>query len=203
MATVEKPSAHEAEHISDTSIDHAVAYEEGKETGLSDAHLCSDADNKRILRKTDIWMLSLLCMVYFLQSADKGIIGLTAVYGLKEDAHLSGNEYSNIGNIGYYAQLGVQPLAAWILVKLRYRHVLPVIITCWGISVAGGLGGGGEVHHEAAVVELEDVWSPDLGVGSVDPGWEGAQGVVVLDQGPGVEVGGGGVLGFDLFVLVD
>ena len=141
MATVEKPSAHEAEHISDTSIDHAVAYEEGKETGLSDAHLCSDADNKRILRKTDIWMLSLLCMVYFLQSADKGIIGLTAVYGLKEDAHLSGNEYSNIGNIGYYAQLGVQPLAAWILVKLRYRHVLPVIITCWGISVAGGLGG--------------------------------------------------------------
>jgi len=137
----EKPTAIGMEHASDTSIDHAVAYEEGKEAGLSEAHICTEADSKRILRKTDIWMLSLLCMVYFLQSADKGIIGLTAVYGLKEDAHLKGNDYSNIGNIGYYAQLGVQPLAAWILVKLRYRHVLPVIITCWGISVAGGLGG--------------------------------------------------------------
>ena len=145
--TVEKGNAQHLEHASDTSEDHnnakglAVAFEEGKDSGLSDAHLCSDADNKRILRKTDLWMLSLLCMVYFLQSADKGIIGLTAVYGLKKDAHLVGNDYSNIGNIGYYAQLAVQPLAAWILVKLRYRQVLPVIITCWGISVAGGLGG--------------------------------------------------------------
>jgi len=145
--TVEKGNAQHLEHASDTSEDHnnakglAVAFEEGKDSGLSDAHLCNDADNKRILRKTDIWMLSLLCMVYFLQSADKGIIGLTAVYGLKKDAHLVGNDYSNIGNIGYYAQLAVQPLAAWVLVKLRYRQVLPVIITCWGISVAGGLGG--------------------------------------------------------------
>lgn len=79
--------------------------------------------------------------MYFLQSADKGVIGLTAVYGLKTDAKLKGNDYANIGNIGYYAQLGVQPLAAWAVVKLRYRQVLPVIITCWGISVAGGLAG--------------------------------------------------------------
>ncbi|CAA9963847.1 MFS general substrate transporter [Pyrenophora teres f. maculata] len=134
----EKITAHDVEHASDTS---AIAYEESQEKGLSNAHICTEEDNKRILRKTDIWMLSLLCMVYFLQSADKGIIGLTAVYGLRTDAHLVGNNYANIGNIGYYAQLAVQPLAAWALVKLRYRHVLPVIIICWGISVAGGLAG--------------------------------------------------------------
>lgn len=145
---MEKSSAHGVEHSAESATDSfdkvadlAVAFEEGRDNGLSAAHLCSDEDNKRILRKTDLWMLSLLCMVYFLQSADKGIIGLTAVYGLKTDAKLKGNDYSNIGNIGYYAQLGVQPLAAWILVKLKYRQVLPVIITCWGISVAGGLGG--------------------------------------------------------------
>ncbi|KAF2826618.1 MFS general substrate transporter [Ophiobolus disseminans] len=144
MASTEKPTAIGIEHSSNSSTDNAdlaVAFEEGKETGLSDAHLCTAEDNKRILRKTDLYMLSLLCMVYFLQSADKGIIGLTAVYGLKKDAKLKGNDYSNIGNIGYYAQLGVQPLAAYILVKLRYRQVLPVIIVCWGISVAGGLAG--------------------------------------------------------------
>jgi hypothetical protein len=71
-------TAQHHEHASETSGDiHgakglAVAFEEGMEGGLSDAHLCSEADNKRILRKTDIYMLSLLCMVYFLQSADKG-----------------------------------------------------------------------------------------------------------------------------------
>jgi len=128
------------EHIDNAeAVELATAMEKGKEVGA--AGHCSEADSKRILRKTDIYMLSLLMMVYFLQSADKGIIGLTAVYGLKKDANLVGNDYSNIGNIGYYAQLAVQPLAAWILVKLRYRYVLPVIITCWGISVAAGLGG--------------------------------------------------------------
>lgn len=143
-STDEKANIAHVERSSNNSANDAdglaVAFEKGKDLELSDAHLCSEADNKRILRKTDIWMLSLLCMVYFLQSADKGIIGLTAVYGLKTDAKLEGNDYSNIGNIGYYAQLGVQPLAAWILVKARFRQVLPIIITCWGISVAGGLG---------------------------------------------------------------
>ena len=134
----EKTDTQRIEHASDSSADNvahagglAVALEEGKDSGLSGAHLCTDQDNKRILRKTDIYMLSLLCMVYFLQSADKGIIGLTAVYGLKKDAHLVGNDYSNIGNIGYYAQLAVQPLAAWILVKCRYRQVLPIFFTSW------------------------------------------------------------------------
>ena len=144
-STFEKSNMSHAEYLNGTSdtsdaAGMALAMEEGKDLGLSTAHLCDEADSKRILRKTDIWMLSLLCMVYFLQSADKGIIGLTAVYGLKKDAHLVGNDYSNIGNIGYYAQLACQPLAAWVLVKLRYRTVLPVIITCWGISVAAGLG---------------------------------------------------------------
>jgi len=140
MAAAYDEKATATEAASTQHID-AIAFEQGKSTDLNATHICSESDSKRILRKTDIYMLSLLCTVYFLQSADKGIIGLTAVYGLKKDAHLKGNDYSNIGNIGYYAQLGVQPLAAWILVKLRFRQVLPVIITCWGISVAGGLGG--------------------------------------------------------------
>jgi len=139
-----KHNATQVERVDELSIgsykgNAAHAMEEGKDVGQES--ICSEEDSKRILRKTDLWMLSLLCMVYFLQSADKGIIGLTAVYGLKTDANLHGNEYSNIGNIGYYAQLAVQPLAAWLLVKLRYRQVLPVIIICWGISVAAGLGG--------------------------------------------------------------
>ena len=76
-----------AEHIDHAgAAELAVAMEKGKDVGAG-AH-CSDADNKRILRKTDLWMLSLLCMVYFLQSADKGIIGLTAVYGLKKDVSM-------------------------------------------------------------------------------------------------------------------
>lgn len=79
-------------------------------------------------------------MIYFLQSADKGIVGLTAVYGLKTDAHLTGNDYPNIGSIGYYAQLGVQPLAAWLVVKFKYRYILPVIVIGWAVALLGMAG---------------------------------------------------------------
>lgn len=71
------------------------------------------------------------------RTADKTIIGITAVYGLKTDANLQGNDYSNIGSIGYYAQLVAQPLAAFLLVKLRYRLFFPIIVICWGTSLLG------------------------------------------------------------------
>lgn len=82
--------------------------------------VCTAEDDRRIRNRTDRFLLPVLMWVYFLQIADKTIIGLTAVYGLRTDANLSGYQYSTIGAIGYYAQLGAQPLAAWALVKVRY-----------------------------------------------------------------------------------
>lgn len=48
-----------------------------------------------------------------------------------------GNQYSTIGSIGYYAQLGAQPLAAYLLVKIRYRIFMPVIVICWSVALCG------------------------------------------------------------------
>jgi len=110
-------------------------FEKGSATGAL-VHV-SEEDNKRIRKRTDLYILSLLMVVYFLQIADKTIIGLTAVYGLRRDAGLVGNQYSTIGAIGYYAQVAAQPLAAWLLVKLRYRIFMPIIVVCWAISLCG------------------------------------------------------------------
>lgn len=70
-------------------------------------------------------------------------------------------------------------------------------------AVAGCVGRGGEVEHEGAIVELEDIGGPDFGVRGVDPGREGAQGVMAFVKAPGVEVGGGGELDFDVCMVVD
>jgi len=97
----------------------------------------SEQDDKRIRKKTDIHILTLLMVIYFLQIADKTIIGLTAVYGLRRDANLVGNQYSDIGAIGYYAQIAAQPLAAYLIVKIRYRIFMPIIVVCWAIALCG------------------------------------------------------------------
>ncbi|KAI5479397.1 hypothetical protein MNV49_003731 [Pseudohyphozyma bogoriensis] len=100
----------------------------------------SDEDSRRICRKIDTHVLPLLGWIYFLQILDKTIIGYAAIFGLKTNAHLVGDEYSTVGAIGYYAQLGAQPLAAFLLVKYPVRYTMPVIVTCWGASLCGMAG---------------------------------------------------------------
>ncbi|KAJ8095534.1 hypothetical protein PM082_023061 [Marasmius tenuissimus] len=100
----------------------------------------TDEDSRRIVRKTDLRMLSLLCWVYFLQILDKVIIGYSAVFGLKQDANLVGNQYSSIGSVGYYAQMAAQPIGAYVLVKFPVKVVMPAIVFLWGASLCGMAG---------------------------------------------------------------
>jgi len=50
----------------------------------------ADWQNRRIRRKTDKTILTILIWVYFLQIFDKVVFGLGNVFGLSEDIHLTG-----------------------------------------------------------------------------------------------------------------
>jgi hypothetical protein len=52
------------------------------------------AEARRVLRKIDLRILSLLMVTYILQYLDKNCVNLASVYGLQEDTHLVGQEYS-------------------------------------------------------------------------------------------------------------
>jgi hypothetical protein len=52
---------------------------------------------KRVLRKVDLRILSVLMVTYILQYLDKNSINLASVYGLKKDTHLEGQDYSWLG----------------------------------------------------------------------------------------------------------
>jgi hypothetical protein len=78
----------------------------------------SEADNKRILRRIDLTILPIMLGVYFLQQLDKSTLSYASVFGLITDAHLGGQDYSWLGSIVYIAQLVMQPVIAYFLVKL-------------------------------------------------------------------------------------
>ncbi|KAL7915058.1 major facilitator superfamily domain-containing protein [Trichoderma velutinum] len=94
----------------------------------------SEEENRRILRKTDRVILVILVWVYFLQILDKSVLGFGATYGLKEDTHLSGGQYSLIGSIGPIAQLICQPFSSFLIVKVPHRILMPVLCLGWGIA---------------------------------------------------------------------
>ncbi|KAJ6586067.1 major facilitator superfamily transporter [Mycena capillaripes] len=73
----------------------------------------TDEDNRRILRKIDLNLLSVsLCCL------DKTVLGNAATYGLQTDAVW-------------------MPFSSYLIVRVPPRLLLSVILTCWGIALCG------------------------------------------------------------------
>jgi hypothetical protein len=93
-------------------------------------------ENKRILRKIDLTILPIMLAVYFLQGLDKATLSYASVFGLVTDTHLGGQDYSWLGSIVYVAQLVMQPIIAYFLVKLPTGKFAAVMVLCWGVVLS-------------------------------------------------------------------
>jgi len=102
----------------------------------------SPQENKRVLRKIDLVILPILLSVYFLQSLDKTTLLYASVFGLIEDANLDPNsqQYSWLGSIVYIAQLIMQPLVAFFLVKFQTGKFTSIMVFTWGVILCGMAG---------------------------------------------------------------
>ncbi|PTB78886.1 MFS general substrate transporter [Trichoderma longibrachiatum ATCC 18648] len=108
--------------------------------------IVTPSDNARVLRKIDIHLLPIILFVYCLQSLDKTTLSYASVFGLIDDTHLEGEQFSWLGSVVYVAQLVFQPLVAYALVKLPVGKFCATMVFCWGAVLCGmtaakGFGG--------------------------------------------------------------
>ncbi|KAI1459742.1 MFS general substrate transporter [Annulohypoxylon moriforme] len=96
----------------------------------------SPEDSARVLRRIDIVILPIMLTVYFLQGLDKSCLAYASVFGLITDTGLVGDQYSWLGSIVYLAQLVMQPLLAWLLVRLPIAKFTSAMVMFWGVSLA-------------------------------------------------------------------
>jgi ACS family allantoate permease-like MFS transporter len=61
---------------------------------------------KKLQQKIDRTIVPLLAAIYFLQFLDKTTLAYTAVMGIRKDAHLKGQDYSNLSMLFY---IGARP----------------------------------------------------------------------------------------------
>lgn len=97
-------------------------------------------EEKRVLRKIDMRVLPLMLGAYFLQQLDKSSLSYTSVFNIQKDAGLHGRQYSWLGSILYIAQLVMQPLGAYFLVKLPTGKLISTAIFFWGVTMCGMAG---------------------------------------------------------------
>lgn len=92
----------------------------------------SEEEEKALVRKLDRIILPIMCLVYFCQYLDKQTLSYAAVFGLKTDLKLTGNQYSWLTSAFYISQLVSQIWNSFALSKFPIKIVTGISIFVWG-----------------------------------------------------------------------
>ncbi|KAH8881837.1 major facilitator superfamily transporter allantoate [Thozetella sp. PMI_491] len=85
-------------------------------------------------RKIDMRLMPMLFVTYMLNFMDKQALSYSANFGLKEDNHLTGNQYSwASGSIFYLAYMVAQPVISRSLQKFPIGRFVSIMVMTWGI----------------------------------------------------------------------
>ncbi|GJE96883.1 MFS general substrate transporter [Phanerochaete sordida] len=115
-----------ARKVALSDIDVAAAVTAGVDLDAVD-----EQEAKRVLRKIDWHILPLMCLIFALQYADKNALGQSAVLGLLEDAHLTQNQYNQLGTVFYVFYLAAEFPQNYLLQRFPVAKVLAIDIFLW------------------------------------------------------------------------
>lgn len=89
-------------------------------------------EERIMVRKIDRHILPIMCLVFFCQYLDKQVLSYTAVFGLKTDLNLKGNQYSWLTSGFYLAQVLSQFWNSYALSKFPIKYVTGISVILWG-----------------------------------------------------------------------
>ncbi|KAJ5464091.1 Major facilitator superfamily domaingeneral substrate transporter [Penicillium sp. IBT 31633x] len=88
---------------------------------------------KRLKRKLDMRILPLLGICYFFYYVDKTTLSYAAIFGIKEDLHLSGSQYSWLSSVFYFGWLFWAIPSNLLMQRSRTAWYLAFNIFMWGV----------------------------------------------------------------------
>lgn len=142
LALVMKPSVVHAETLSPQSTlpKWKVSRTGDGDTALalfadpSDLHdAISPADERRLQRKIDFMILPYLAVCYAFFYIDKTTLSYAAIFGIRDDLHLVGTQYSWLSSIFYFGFLAWAFPTNFLMQKFPIAKYLGVNIFVWGV----------------------------------------------------------------------
>ncbi|KAE9566393.1 putative transporter [Colletotrichum fructicola] len=89
-------------------------------------------EERKVVRKLDAVIMPLMAVVYFFQYLDKQSINQAAIFGLREDLRLTGEQFSWAVSLFYLGQLCSEYPAAFLLSRLPIALYVGITIVVWG-----------------------------------------------------------------------
>ncbi|GKU09060.1 unnamed protein product [Fusarium langsethiae] len=106
----------------------------GQETDVVQAgETYTPEEEKEVLRKIDMAVLPMICIVFFLQYLDKQSLSYAAVFGLIDDLDLTPVQYSWCSSIFYIGQLVAEFPFIYLMSRLHLTKFVGVTVVIWGI----------------------------------------------------------------------
>ncbi|SGZ52908.1 CIC11C00000003474 [Sungouiella intermedia] len=145
MSVPEKSNAHEVDvETMDTpqlshknkNLEEEKLFDNSKQFVIDRENLykdISDEEIKRTVRKNDWILLPVLFFTCTMGAVDKVSLSTAAIYGLRTDTHLHGQQYSWLGSIIFIGSLvGVWPVS-FLLQRFPLGKALATASFCWSV----------------------------------------------------------------------
>ena len=92
--------------------------------------------DKRVLRKIDLYMLPIMCLLYCFQFMDKQATSYSAILGLRTELKMQGDMYSWTGTSFYLGYLVFVFPASSLLQRFPIAKTVSIFIILWGMILA-------------------------------------------------------------------
>ncbi|OSS47228.1 hypothetical protein B5807_09860 [Epicoccum nigrum] len=125
----------------DTSKDHVEVSEELTWT---------PEEEKRLIRKIDLYLLPTIWLMYLLSYMDRTNIGNAKIAGMADDLKLTSNEYSIALVVFFVTYVAFEPGSNMILVRWKPSLYLPTIMAIWG-GLTCTMAAVNHFHHLVAL----------------------------------------------------
>ncbi|KAH7254173.1 major facilitator superfamily domain-containing protein [Fusarium redolens] len=103
---------------------------------LPQGNMIDDEAANKVLAKIDRTIIPLLFITYMLNFMDKVILSSAAVFGLREDTHLKGQQYSWVGSVFYLGYLLWTYPTTVLVARFPTGKYLTINTLFWGLVVA-------------------------------------------------------------------
>ncbi|OCF71005.1 hypothetical protein I204_08241 [Kwoniella mangroviensis CBS 8886] len=99
------------------------------------ADMTDESLDRRVLFKIDSIVLTMVTLVATLEFFDKNGLAYAAVFGLRTDTKLVGQQYSWLGSIFYFGYLGALLPCLYLVNVVHTGRFIGALTTLWGITI--------------------------------------------------------------------
>ncbi|KUI62328.1 hypothetical protein VP1G_09456 [Cytospora mali] len=92
----------------------------------------TEAEERRVIRKTDMYLLTWLCLMFFGLQLDRGNLSNAVADNLLDDLNLTTDDYNNGTTIQLLAFLAAEFPVQFLTKRYGFRYILPTMMFLWG-----------------------------------------------------------------------